>query len=164
MSDVLNRAMEAAAIYLIFGGPLTAFVLACAVAALGVPAVVLKRPRLGEAARRVAAFGAILFACGMPANVVYTIVLRGRFYTDNDPLVDWLPWLPSELHTIDFACQGRYLGGASAWTLNVAWALLAVPVWVCTLWIFRKVCSIGWLSHLSPASEAAQQGDAAGKP
>ncbi len=161
--EVIDQALETAEIYLVFGGPLTAFVLACIVAALSLFALRGVRPWV-KVAKRVALFGTILFAYGIPADVLYTLVMRERFYTDNDPLVDWLPWLPSGLHTIDFACQGRYLNGASAWTLNVAWTLLAIPVWVLTYWTSRHIWSIGSVRQPSGAVVAAQHRDAADKP
>jgi hypothetical protein len=65
--------------------------------------------------------------------------MRERFYTDNDPLVDWLPWVPSGDWVVDVSCQGHYLGGASAWTLRLAWVVLAVPVWALAIAAFRRV-------------------------
>jgi hypothetical protein len=91
-----------------------------------------------EAFRSIAVFAAILVVCGIPANLVFVLALRDRYYVAADPIVDWLPWLPSGDWVLDVPCGGRYLEGASATTLRVAWALLAVPTWGVTFLICRR--------------------------
>jgi len=95
-----------------------------------------------DAFSKTAVFAAVVIVCGIPANLVFVLGLRDRYYLAADPVVDWLPWLPSGDWILDVPCGGRYLGGASATTLRVAWAMLAVPTWGSALLICRHVLAI----------------------
>lgn len=96
-----------------------------------------------DAFRRVAVFAGILVLCGIPANLVFVLGLRDRYYVAADPIVDWMPWLPSGDWILDVPCGGRYLGAGSVTTLRTAWALLAVPTWGAALFIYRLAMT-GW--------------------
>jgi hypothetical protein len=114
--------------YLSMGGILTA-VVSGALLALASPALlVMGLDRGATLARRALVFVAVLFACGAPANAIFCLTMRDRFYVAAEPVFDWLPWYPSGDWVLDVACGGHYLG---------AWLLLAIPVWAISVEIFR---------------------------
>jgi hypothetical protein len=92
-----------------------------------------------HAFRTLALFAGLLVLCGVPSNLLFVMGLRDRYYVAGDPIVDWLPWVPSGDWILDRCCGGRYLDGASAMTLRLAWALLALPTWVAALVVLRYV-------------------------
>ena len=92
-----------------------------------------------EVFRMLAVFAGILVLCGVPSNLIFVIALRGRYYVAADPIVDWLPWLPSGDWILDTACGGHYLDGASVATVRTAWAILALPTWVAAFLIMRQL-------------------------
>jgi energy-coupling factor transporter transmembrane protein EcfT len=142
VNSLLDKAIDATLVYLLFGG-VASLLVAVAVGfgvSLGVGFVFGAREGL-KWNLRAFCFMLILFLCGAPANCLFTLTLRDRFYTDNDPLVDWLPWVPSGDWIIDIACQGHYLPGGSPWLLRIAWGVLALPVWIVAILIFRRVFS-----------------------
>ena len=98
-------------------------------------------PALG-AFSKIAVVAGLIVACGIPANLVFVLAFRDRYYLAADPVVDWLPWIPSGDWILDAPCGGRYLGGASVITLRIAWALLAVPTWVLALFLYQRVVVI----------------------
>ena len=73
---------------------------------------------------------AYVFVLGIPANALFTALMRHSAYVPRDALVDWLPFVPSGGWVVDFACGGYYLPGASATTLASVWAVLALPTWL----------------------------------
>jgi hypothetical protein len=138
---MMRRVVEESVGYLVFGGMATAVALLLAVLFVCPVAVGRGVRWWGRLTRRLSIFVCVLFLCGLPANVAFTLFMRERFYTDNDPILDWLPWIPSGDWIIDWACQGHYLNGASAWTLRLVWLILAVPVWSLTIIAFRALPS-----------------------
>lgn len=96
-----------------------------------------------DAFRRIATFAGILVVCGVPANLLFVLAFRDRYYVTADPIVDWMPWIPSGNWILDVTCGGHYLGGASVVTLRIAWALLAVPTCGSALFISRCIVA-GW--------------------
>ena len=89
--------------------------------------------------RASASFAAVLVAAGIPANIVFVAALRNRYYVTADPIVDWLPWAPSGDWVLDIGCGGHYLRGASAVTLRIAWAALAIPTWLASIWLYKRL-------------------------
>jgi hypothetical protein len=80
----------------------------------------------------------LLFAaylCGAPANLLFIAVFRYHAYIPGDPLVDWLPFVPTGAWVVDPNFNGRFINGGSPESLRVAWAALAVPVWATALWL-----------------------------
>jgi hypothetical protein len=130
--------------YLLMGGALTAagFGILLVLASPAVFMIGLERGAV--LARHALVFVAVLFACGAPANAIFTLTMRDRYYYAADPFVDWLPWLPSGDWVLDIACGGHYLRGASAWTLHWAWLALAIPVWALSIWCFRWLLRHEW--------------------
>lgn len=141
MNEFLERAMEATLGYLVFGGVASAAVLFVLLLILSPATIAIGARRALRHASSIIVFSTLLFLFGLPANVLYTLVMRERFYTDNDPIVDWLPWVPSGDWIIDVACRGHYLNGATVWFLRGGWALLAVPVWTLTVLAYRRLYS-----------------------
>lgn len=73
---------------------------------------------------------AFVFVLGIPANALFTALMRYSAYVPRDALVDWLPFVPSGDWVVDFVCGGYYLPGVSATTLASVWAVLALPTWL----------------------------------
>jgi hypothetical protein len=92
-----------------------------------------------EVFRRLALFAGLVVLLGVPCNLIFVVALRDRYYVAADPIVDWIPWLPSGNWILDEACGGHYLAGASVVTLRVAWALLAVPTWISAFLVLRSI-------------------------
>ena len=86
-------------------------------------------PRAFAVGRRLAPMCVAALVLGAPANLVFTAVMRYRFYVPGDPLVDWLPFIPSGAWLIDPQFGGRFLAGGSPDLLFWGWLALAVPVW-----------------------------------
>jgi hypothetical protein len=130
--------------YLSMGGLLTAVIYG-ALLALGSPGLFLiGLDRATTLARRALVFVTVLFVCGAPANAIFCLTMRDRFYVAAEPVADWLPWYPSGDWVLDVACGGHYLSGASVWTLRGAWLVLAIAVWVVSVWIFRWLLRYEW--------------------
>ena len=89
--------------------------------------------------RRLALVCAAAFVCGAPANLVFTAVMRYHFYVPGDPLVDWLPFIPSGAWLIDPAFGGRFVNGGSPGLLRWVWLALAVPVWGSAVFVERRL-------------------------
>ena len=51
--------------------------------------------------RRLALICGAALVLGAPANLVFTAVMRHHFYIPGDPLVDWLPFIPSGARLAD---------------------------------------------------------------
>jgi hypothetical protein len=94
--------------------------------------------------KRFLVFAAALFVFGAPANIAFTLGLRGRLYVPDDPFVDFLPWLPASGSALGLGSQGHYLGEASAMALNGWWLVLAIPVWGFTLLTYRRLLEREW--------------------
>ena len=121
--------------YVFFGGIASAVALVVVESSILASGWLIGWPSALAISGRVFVGGVVLFVVGMPASVIYSAVVRDRVFTDNDPIVDWLPWIPSGGWIIDRACQGRYLPGGAPWMLTAAWAVLALPVWMVTIWL-----------------------------
>jgi hypothetical protein len=134
-----ERLIQAAVGYLFFGGIASLAALAALLTLTFLSSVALGARRAVSLAKQVSVFALVLFAWGLPANVGFTLVMRGRFYADHDPLVDWLPWFPSGSWIIDWSCGGQYLGGGTAWMIAAAWVVFALPVWALALWTTRTI-------------------------
>ena len=126
--------------YCLFGGPATALLLFF-VLILATPLMLLWGSSVYlHTAGRMACFSLILWSCGLPANAIFTVLLRGRLYVPGDPMVDWLPWLPSTRWIVGASDGGRYVLGGSALKLRLWWAAFAVPTWGAALLIYSKWC------------------------
>lgn len=68
---------------------------------------------------------ALGWLCGLPANRVFIAVFRHHKYVPGDPVVDWLPFIPSGRWVIDESFGGRFINGGSPTLLAWSWAVLA---------------------------------------
>jgi hypothetical protein len=93
-------------------------------------------------ALRTASFVLLLLVCGMPANVWFVALLRGRLYEPADPTVDWLPWLPWAEWTVGTRSGGRYLRNGSPLVWLAWWAVFAVPTWGVALLAYGKLFGV----------------------
>jgi hypothetical protein len=139
MSLVIATAVWETLWYVGAGGPLTAVAFLIAGTLASPCALALGWGRSRALLRRAALFVTLLFLCGAPGNVAFTLFMRGRYYHAADPVVDWLPWLPSAAWALDAACGGHYLQGASASSVRLAWLVVAIPVWSAAILLFRWV-------------------------
>jgi hypothetical protein len=141
----MEKAMGEAWWYFLFGGLATLPLLIAVLLAL-VPITFLAGPdRALVVGIQATCMVASVFICGIPANSLFTGLLRGRAYVAADPLVDWIPWFPSGDWILDKGCGGRYLSGWSTWPLRAAWAVFALPTWLAGLSVFRWIGRyIGW--------------------
>ena len=133
--------LDEIAAYLLFGGIISGFLLVVAVLP-GIALMVLfvGRHRAAELGRQVVLLCTIVFLFGAPANALFVHVMHGRYYIPGDTIVDWLPWFPSGDWSVDpGAFGGRYLNGASARTVGLAWGALAVPVWTASVGAFTAI-------------------------
>jgi hypothetical protein len=145
MSEIIANATWDTFWYFFLGAPLTVAAFILAMVALSPAAFLLGVERSEDLVRRSALFVAILFACGVPGNAIFTAVMRGRYYYAADPLVDWLPWFPDPAFPLDVSCGGHYVNGASGWTVLLAWIIVAIPVWGVSIALFRWIQRDKWL-------------------
>ena len=117
-------------LYVVIGGLATILAAGIAVLVL-VPLVALRGIRIFAArCLQIWVLLAFVFVLGIPANALFTALMRYSAYVPRDALVDWLPFVPSGDWVVDFVCGGYYLPGASATTLAGVWAVLALPTWL----------------------------------
>src|SRR4051794_3336080 len=93
---------------------------------------------------------AVALVVGIPANAIFVGGLRYRYYVPGDPIVDWLPFIPSGEWVVDTAMGGRFINGGSAQLLAAAWLVLAVPVWLVAWRLYRPLLTI-FMSEALPA-------------
>ncbi|MET0551654.1 MAG: hypothetical protein ABW221_01360 [Vicinamibacteria bacterium] len=86
-----------------------------------------------------AAFAALLVVCGVPANLIFVVSLRETYYHAGDPIVDWLPWVPSGDWVLSKVDGGHYMNGGTVWTLRKMWLVLAVATWAGAFWAYGIV-------------------------
>jgi hypothetical protein len=123
--------------YILFGVPATTAILGILLVA-GTPTILVwSFKAYVSLAIDAAVFAFILFACGIPGNTLFVLVCRGRLYVPGDPIVDWLPWVPSGDWIVGKADGGRYLPGGSAARLRLCWTILAIPTWSLAWWLYR---------------------------
>ena len=103
--------------------------------------------------RRLAQVCGVALVFGAPANLVFTAVMRYHFYIPGDPLVDWLPFIPSGAWLIDAQFGGRFINGGSPGLLRLAWLVLAVPVWSGATFVERRLAPV--LDSRQPRSSGA---------
>ena len=89
--------------------------------------------------RRLALVCGFVLVFGAPANLVFTAVMRYHFYIPGDPLVDWLPFIPSGGWLVDAQFGGRFVNGGSPGLLRWAWLVLAVPLWGGAAFVERRL-------------------------
>ena len=126
--------------YCLFGAPFTAILLILLLLFASPVAVIWGVAAYSQLAARIACFGVILWACGMPANAAFVVLMRGRLYVPGDPIVDWLPWLPSVTWIVGASDGGHYVGSATAGRLRLCWSVFALPTWTVTLLIWQNLC------------------------
>jgi hypothetical protein len=123
--------------YCLFGVPLTAVLLVVLLVAATPVILVWDVRAYARLARDAAVFALILVTCGIPANAAFVLLCRGRLYVPGDPIVDWLPWVPSGDWTIGRSDGGHYLPGGRASKLRIYWAVLAIPTWI-VAWVLYE--------------------------
>jgi hypothetical protein len=125
--------------YLIFAGLMQA-ALTVGIAILSTP---LLLPRGWPAYRafvtRVLLFSALLYAWGCLGDGLFVAAFRDRIYVNLDPVGDFVPWFPSTGYMVDTACGGHPINGATWNTLRLAWAVVAVPVWLAAFWSYARL-------------------------
>jgi|JI10StandDraft_1071094.scaffolds.fasta_scaffold545004_3 hypothetical protein len=120
--------------YLMFVGGVTTVL----VGGLWLCAWVLHRmrvPRVYQVARGGTLWAIAAYLCGAPANLLFIAVFRYHAYVPGDPIVDWLPFIPTGAWVVDPNFGGRFINGGSPEQLRKAWAALALPVWLVALWL-----------------------------
>lgn len=126
-------------VYLVFGSAATAALIAAILLAASPVAFAVGRRTYGRFAARLTLFAFVVFVCGVPGNLLFIAVANGRYYVPGDPLIEWLPFVPSGDWIIDPAMGGRYVGDATVWSLRTLWASIAVPTWLVAAFIYRVI-------------------------
>jgi hypothetical protein len=98
----------------------------------------LRIPRAFAAARYTSLLFIAAYLCGVPANLVFIAYFRYHAYIPGDPVVDWVPFVPSGSWVIDPNFRGHFINGGSPELLRQAWVVLAVPVWALALWLTNR--------------------------
>jgi hypothetical protein len=125
--------------YCIFGAIMTSIALV-AVLALSSPAILMWGLHgYLHCAFRTVCFVVLLLVCGMPANVIFVAVFRGRLYEPADATVDWLPWLPWAEWTVGTRSGGRYLRNGSPLVWLAWWSAFAVPSWAIAFLAYSRL-------------------------
>jgi hypothetical protein len=129
VSDLPGWLLTELAFYGVAAGMLAGVIVGAILAVSLVTSRVSGSQRLLTAGRRLAMVCVAAFVLGAPASLAFTAAMRYHFYVPGDPIVDWLPFIPSGAWVIDPAFGGRFVNGGSPWLLRWAWLILAVPVW-----------------------------------
>jgi len=146
MSDLFLRAAFETFWYFALGALPTAIAGSSLLALLwsGVLAEKVDAAKASLLTKRFLVFGATLFILGAPANMAFTLLLRGRLYVPDDPFVDFLPWLPASASALGLGSRGHYLDAGSSVLLNACWLVLALPVWGAALATYRRLLKHEW--------------------
>jgi hypothetical protein len=92
--------------------------------------------------RRFLLFNALLLAFGILGNAIWMAFVYGHRYISQDTVVDFFPFIPFGQWALNVEWGGKtgsLLNGASLWELRGLWALVAGPVWVSTVLIYRGI-------------------------
>jgi hypothetical protein len=130
IGDLVGWLATESAVYAMVGSLLTGVVALAAWSMSLVASWILGSPRPLAFGRRLLVLCCAAFVLGTPANLIFTAVMRYRFYIPRDPLVDWVPFVPSGVWVLDPQAGGRFVNDGSPALLWCAWAMLAVPVWI----------------------------------
>ena len=129
------------AFYVLVGSALTGVVVLAILFVSVITSKLLGSPRAFAIGRRLALICGAAFVLGAPANLIFTAVMRYRFYVPGDPLVDWLPFIPSGAWNVDPTFGGRFVNSGSPDLLFWGWLVLAVPVWGGAAFAARRLTS-----------------------
>jgi hypothetical protein len=87
---------------------------------------------------RVIIFSICLYLCGCLGDGIFVAMFHHVLYSNHDSIGDFVPWLPSVRWIVKPGLGGTLLDGVSPITLRAAWAAVALPVWLVTMWCFSK--------------------------
>jgi hypothetical protein len=111
-------------------------------AALGVAlaAAVVRRLSVFLVLPGIARFLGVLFVVGAFADIAWMLIFPGRFYIEADQVVGFSPLLP---FTLDEACGGHFLHGASFPLMTLLWGLFAAGTWAISFYLSRRLVREG---------------------
>ncbi|MGD9905303.1 MAG: hypothetical protein AB7U83_17690 [Vicinamibacterales bacterium] len=66
---------------------------------------------------------------GGPADLLFVALYRYHAYVPGDPMIDWIPFFPTDGWVVIESEGGRFINGGSPEQLTTAWRYIAVPVW-----------------------------------
>ena len=133
--------------YVCFGGVVTAVLLSAASIPFGVMIPFVGRLQVVRAYGRFTAFVCLLTAFGLFGHLFFALVLRDSWYIAADPLVDFLPYLPSVSLAVDEVCGGRLLAGVTPTKFRLAWLGVAFPIWLSAVATYRALVCGNRPSH-----------------
>lgn len=138
--------------YLVFAGSFTV-VLLLALWAVAAATKVCGIKYAYRSARDLTLLFVMALLCGAPANLLFIAWLRYHAYIPGDPVVDWLPFIPSGAWIIDPNMNGRFINGGSPEQLREAWFFLAIPVWAAAWFLTRRLGRVGRSRQLTGLDE-----------
>ena len=133
--------------YACFGAVVTAVLLIAASIPFNLMIPFVGRLQVVRAYGRFTVFVCLLTAFGVFGHLFFALVLRDSWYIAADPVVDFLPYLPSVSLAVDETCGGRLLQGVTPMKFRLAWLGVAFPIWLSAAATYRAVLCGNRPSH-----------------
>ena len=109
---------------------------------LALPCLFISKMKYVVFARGFVVFNALLWLCGMGANLLWDTFVFETLYTSTDYVFDFIPFLPITQGYIDRPWgdqTGHIFHGLSILHIQILWFLFALATWMTTIFLYYRV-------------------------
>jgi hypothetical protein len=152
LGDRLEDGVENMIVYLLFIGMVQGALTLCAVVLTAPYAFWRGWAGYWHVAAKVVLFSVCLYLSGCLGDGVFVAMFHHVLYSNYDSIGDFVPWLPSVRWIVKPGLGGHLLDDVKPITLRAAWAAVAFPVWLVTVWCFSKA-RLRFDEHFGPGRE-----------